>query len=415
MTRQQTATRADGSADIRADSATRPAVLAEATAGLEPPFAVVDLDAFDTNAGDLTRRAAGRATIRLASKSVRCRALIERATERSGYHGVLGFTLPEALWLAQEHDDVVVAYPTADRQALRRLADDPHLASRITLMIDSVEQLDLIDAAVGAPHATIKVCLDLDASLEAAGGRVHLGPLRSPVRTPAQAAELARKIVARNGFVLDGLMSYEGLIAGLGDNQPGLVVKRAVLRAIQHRSAGELRARRAEVVAAIRDVTPLRFVNGGGTGSIESTSAETAITEIGAGSGLYGPGLFDHYRGFRPLPAAFFVLSVVRRPSARVATALGGGWIASGPTGRDRLPKPAWPQGLSFSKLEGAGEVQTPLLGAGAARLRLGDQVWLRHAKAGELCERVNELYLVQGDRIVDQVPTYRGEGHAFL
>jgi D-serine deaminase-like pyridoxal phosphate-dependent protein len=389
--------------------------LAEATAQLEPPFAVVDLDAFDANAADLTKRAGGRATIRLASKSVRCRALIDRALSRDGYRGVLGFTLPEALWLARTHDDIVVAYPTSDRQALRRLAADPHLASRITLMIDCVEQLDLIDTAVGAAQAPIKVCLDLDASLELARGRVHLGPLRSPVRTPAQAAELARQVVKRDSVILDGLMSYEGLIAGLGDNQPGPVLKRTVLRAIQHRSARELSARRAEVVAAVRDVAPLRFVNGGGTGSIESTCAEAAITEIGAGSGLYGPALFDHYRGFRPIPAAFFVLPVVRRPNTRAATALGGGWIASGPMGKDRLPTPAWPPGLRFSPLEGAGEVQTPLLGPAAARLAVGDRVWLRHAKAGELCERVNELHLVQGDRIVDQVPTYRGEGHAFL
>lgn len=397
------------------DTESRMRALAEATAQLEPPFAVVDLDAFDANAADLTTRAAGRATIRLASKSVRCRALIDRALSRDGYQGVLGFTLHEALWLAQTHDDIVVAYPTCDRQALRRLAADPHLASRITLMIDCVEQLDLIDTAVGPAHAPIKVCLDLDASLELAHGRVHLGPLRSPVRTPAQAAELARQVVKRDGVVLDGLMSYEGLIAGLGDNQPGPVLKRTVLRAIQRRSARELGARRAEVVAAVRGVAPLRFVNGGGTGSIESTCTEAAITEIGAGSGLYGPALFDHYRGFRPIPAAFFVLPVVRRPNPRAATALGGGWTASGPIGKDRLPTPAWPRGLRFSPLEGAGEVQTPLLGPAAAHLAVGDQVWLRHAKAGELCERVNELHLVRGDRIVDQVPTYRGEGHAFL
>lgn len=417
MSTQQTmaSTRDATSAAPIAEGETRMRALAQATAALDPPFAVVDLDAFDANAADLTRRAAGRATIRLASKSVRSRALIERAACRDGYQGILGFTLPEALWLAETHQDVVVAYPTADRQALRCLAADERLASRVTLMIDSIGQLDLVDAAVGAAHATIKVCLDVDASLELAGGRVHLGPLRSPVRTPDQAAALAREIVARDGFALDGLMSYEGLIAGLGDDQPGSALKRAILRTIQRHSARELHTRRAEVVAAVRRIAPLRFVNGGGTGSVEQTSAEEAITEIGAGSGLYGPGLFDHYRGFRPRPAAFFVLPVVRRPTPRIATALGGGWIASGPIGKDRLPEPTWPRGLRFSPLEGAGEVQTPLLGHAAAQLRLGQQIWFRHAKAGELCEHVNELYLVHGDQVVDQVPTYRGEGHAFL
>ncbi|RST23924.1 amino acid deaminase/aldolase, partial [Streptomyces sp. WAC04770] len=121
------------------------------------------------------------------------------------------------------------------------------------------------------------------------------------------------------------------------------------------------------------------------------------------------------YRGFRPRPAAFFVQSVVRRPSAARATVLGGGWPASGAAGRDRLPTPVWPPGLRLTRLEGAGEVQTPLTGPGAAGLAVGDRVWFRHTKAGELCERVDALHLVDGDRVVDVLPTYRGEGRALL
>jgi D-serine deaminase-like pyridoxal phosphate-dependent protein len=211
------------------------------------------------------------------------------------------------------------------------------------------------------------------------------------------------------------VMSYEGQIAGLGDNQPGSPLKRAALRAMQRLSARELAARRAAAIAAVEAVAPLEFVNGGGTGSIEQTASEHVITEIGAGSGLYGPGLFDFYRRFRPRPAAYFVMSVVRRPTDKIATVLGGGWVASGPTGRDRQPTLAWPQGLRMNPLEGAGEVQTPVLGTAAHGLRLGDHVWFRHAKAGELCERVNTLHLVSGGEIVGQAPTYRGEGHAFL
>ena len=393
----------------------RLAQLNQATEHLEPPFAVVDLDAFDTNAADLARRTGGAATIRLASKSVRSRPLITRAAQRDGYRGILAFTLPEALLLAEEHQDVVIGYPTADREALRLLASDECAAARITLMIDSSSQLDFIDEAVGHRRPDIRVCIDLDAALELAGGRIHLGPYRSPVRTPQQAGALAREIVGRAGFHLAGLMSYEGQIAGLGDNQPGSPFKRASLRAMQRISARELAARRAAAIAAVEAVAPLEFVNGGGTGSIEQTSSEQVVTEIGAGSGLYGPGLFDFYRRFRPLPAAYYVLSVVRRPTTKIATLLGGGWIASGPPGRDRLPTLSWPQGLRMNPREGAGEVQTPVLGEAAHDLRLGDHVWLRHAKAGELCERVNSLHLVSGTRIVDQVLTYRGEGHAFL
>jgi D-serine deaminase-like pyridoxal phosphate-dependent protein len=168
-------------------------------------------------------------------------------------------------------------------------------------------------------------------------------------------------------------------------------------------------------VAAVRALARLEFVNGGGTGSVERTAAEPAVTEVAAGSGLYGPGLFDAYRSFRPQPAATFALPVVRRPGARVATVLGGGYIASGPPGRDRLPQPWLPAGLRFDRLEAAGEVQTPLRGAAAGRLRVGDRVWFRHAKAGELVEHFAVLHLVSGQRRVGTAPTYRGEGRAFL
>lgn len=388
--------------------------LAAATADLEPPYAVVDLDAALANAHDMVRRAGGK-PIRLASKSLRCREVMRRVLAIPGYAGVLAFTLSEAIWLADEIDDVVVGYPTADRASLRLLAADERLASRITLMVDSVEQLDLIEAAVGSGGVPLRVCLELDAALRAPRGLVHLGARRSPVHGARQARALAREVVGRPGFRLVGLMAYEGQIAGMGDNAPGSpALRQAAVRAVQRISRAEIAHRRAAVVAAVEDVAKLEFVNGGGTGSLESTAAEEAVSELAAGSGVYMPALFDNYRAFAPSPAAYFVLSVVRRPAAGMVTVLGGGWVASGPIGPDRLPTVAWPEGLSMLKGEGAGEVQTPLVGEYADRLRIGDRVWFRHAKAGELCERVDQLALVSGDG-VELVPTYRGEGHAFL
>jgi D-serine deaminase-like pyridoxal phosphate-dependent protein len=411
--------------------------LERATAGLQAPFALVDLDALWANAADLERRAAPK-PIRLASKSVRCRALQERVLARAGFHGTLAFTLPEALWLAGEGvDDLLVAYPTADGHALRALAedrapvgdptsapgDDParSAAERVTVMVDCVEHLQLIERAVGAAQAApIRVCIDVDAGWPLLAGRVRIGAKRSPVRTPEQAAALARAIVAREGLLLVGIMAYEAQTAGLGDAPAGRPLRAAAIRAMQSRSARELALRRAAIVAAVEDVAAragegLQLVNGGGTGSLERTAAEPAVTEVGAGSGLYGPTLFDSYRAFVPRPAAFFALPVVRRPSRKVATALGGGYLASGPADATRLPRPHLPAGLRLDRLEGAGEVQTPLLGAAAGQLEIGDRVYMRHAKAGELCERFASLHLLEGERIVDQVPTYRGEGQCFL
>jgi D-serine deaminase-like pyridoxal phosphate-dependent protein len=403
------ATQNDPQADLRR--------LERATADIDPPFALVDLDALWANARDLERRAAHR-PIRLASKSVRCRSLQTRVLARDGFAGTLAFTLGEALWLAREgFEDIVVAYPTADRAALRELARLPteFPRARVTVMVDDVAQLDLIDAAGAGADSPIRVCIDLDAGYRALGGRIVVGAKRSPVHTPAQALALARAILARDTLALVGIMSYEAHIAGLGDAPRGHPLRALAIRALQSRSARELTARRAEAVAAVRELTPLEFVNAGGTGSLHLTAREPAITELTAGSGLYGPALFDSYRAFTPRPAALFALPVVRRPGPGVATVLGGGYLASGPADSARLPVPHLPAGLRLDSREGAGEVQTPLLGDAADDLAVGDRVWLRHAKAGELCERFASLHLLAGDRIVEEVPTYRGEEQCFL
>jgi D-serine deaminase-like pyridoxal phosphate-dependent protein len=385
-----------------------------ATAALDPPFALLDLDALWANAADMEHRAAGK-PIRLASKSLRCRPVQAGVLERAGWAGTLAFTLPEALWLAGHGlDDLVVAYPTVDRGALRDLAGG-EARERISVMVDSVAHLDWIASAIGPGAPPVRVSIDVDAGWAPLGGRVRIGAKRSPLRTPEQAAALAREIVARPAVQLDGLMAYEAQIAGVGDRPPGRPVRGLALRAIQRLSARELAERRAAVVEAVSAVAPLRFVNGGGTGSLHTTTREAAVTEIAAGSGLYGPTLFDAYRAFAPRPAALFALPVVRKPSSGVATALGGGYLASGAGDAARLPRPHLPAGLRLDAQEGAGEVQTPLLGAPARALAVGDRVYFRHAKAGELCERFDRLYAVRGDEIVDELPTYRGEGRTFL
>ena len=394
--------------------------LEEATASLRAPFALVDLDAFDANAADMERRAGGK-PLRLASKSVRCRALQQRVLARPGYEGTLAFTLPEALWLAEGgEEDLLVAYPTADRQALAQLAGP--LGPRVTVMVDSAEQLDLITAAVDdAAPRTVRVCIDIDARLPVLGGRVRVGAKRSPVHAPGQAAALAREILARAPLRLVAIMVYEAQVAGIGDAPAGSPVRGLAIRAMQRRSVGELAVRRAAIVAAVeRELAsagepPLELVNGGGTGSIESTAAEAAVTEVAAGSGLYGPTLFDAYTAFTPAPAALFALPVVRRPGPGIVTVLGGGYLASGAGDGARLPRPHLPAGLRLDRMEGAGEVQTPLLGAAADALAVGSRVYMRHAKAGELCERFDALHLLSGGAVVDEVPTYRGESQCFL
>jgi D-serine deaminase-like pyridoxal phosphate-dependent protein len=380
---------------------------------IDAPFAFVDLDAMWANALDMLQRAGGK-PIRVATKSLRCRPLIASALENDpGFRGLMTFTLPETLWLWEMgFDDLLLAYPTADRQGLARLAsvDDPR---RPVIVVDSVEHLDFIESATSGAVPT-RVCIEIDLSFWTAGGRVKIGTKRSPVRTPEQAVALAREIDRRAAFELAGLMGYEGHIAGVGDS-PRERVRAEVIRRMRKSSVSDIRERRAAIVDAVSRVKPLAFVNGGGTGSLELTSAEDAVTELAAGSGFYAPTLFDHYSSFRLRPAAMFALPVVRRPARGWVTLLGGGYLASGPADDYRLPSPHLPIGLELDSMEGAGEVQTPVHGAAADGLKPGDRVYMRHAKAGELCERFDSLYLVSGGRIVDQVPTYRGEGRCFL
>lgn len=445
---------------------------ARLTAGLPAPLAVVDLDAFDRNAGALVARAAGT-PIRVASKSVRCRTLIARALARPGFAGVLAYSLQEALWLAAPSrdphgapdsggaghsiegavdggvDDVVVAYPTVDRVALTRLVTDATARSRVSVMVDAPEHLALLESVHRSAHRSVHrsgggaqdgggrvgVWLDIDASLRV--GPLHLGARRSPLHTPAQAAAAARAIASSDAVELRGVMFYDAQIAGMPDSG------RAV-RAMKRRSAAELLGRRREVLAAIRAILPVPVVNASGTGSLHVMGADPLVTELAAGSGLLGPTLFDGYRAFTPEPAAAYALDVVRHPAPGFVTAFSGGYVASGAAGPSRLPTPCWPPGLRLVGTEGAGEVQTPLaVSRGHATPPIGSRVWMRHAKAGELLERFDAVHLLGGtgnrddhgdhgdhvdrgdhgggiegaevaDRPVVTVPSYRGEGRCF-
>lgn len=408
--------------ELRAAAETKPwahpqaywPALTAATAEYPAPLVALGLEALRWNAQDLLRRAGGL-PIRVASKSVRARGVLEAVLSLPGFRGILAYTLAEALWLSEGCDDIVVAYPTADRAALAALAADGRAAARVTVMVDDPDQLDLIDAVASPAHRhQIRVCLDFDASWRSRA-LGHVGVLRSPVRTPDGLRALAETVLRRPGFTLVGIMSYEAQIAGVGDRPARRPVRGAILSAVQRASAAELAERRAAAVSTVRAVADLEFVNGGGTGSLERTAADPSVTELAAGSGLYGPALFDDYRSFSPAPAVAFALDVVRRPGPDTVTLLGGGWIASGPAGPHRLPQPVWPEGLRFAEREGAGEVQTPLRGAGAGALSVGDRVWLRHAKAGELMEHTTAVIPVAAGIAGDPVPSYRGEGKCFL
>jgi D-serine deaminase-like pyridoxal phosphate-dependent protein len=386
-----------------------------ALSGERLPAAFVDLEVFHANL-ELLRRRAGGMPIRLVTKSIRSVGILRRILDAgTAFQGLLCYSVGEAAWLgAQGFDDLVVAYPSVEPSEVRAAAAQIRAGRSITLMVDGPEQVKMLSSLAQSENVTLPVAIDLDMSSDYPGMR--FGVFRSPVNGPQDAVALAGEIAIRPGLRLEGLMGYEGQIAGLMDDVPGQGVKNRVVRFLKRKSIAEVTRRRVETVAALqRAGHRLRFVNGGGTGSFESTRLDTSVTELAAGSGLYVPTLFDHYSAFRAQPAAGFALCVTRVPKPGIVTCAGGGYCASGPAGKNRLPQPWWPAGCSLLDNEGAGEVQTPVKVPDGEHLRVGDPIIFRHAKAGELCERFDTLLLIERGHIVDRVKTYRGDGQCFF
>lgn len=380
--------------------------------GREFPLAYLDLDALDRNVAAVRERA-GDLPVRVASKSLRCRGALQYVLEADGIEGVMCFTGHEAAFLAEHgFEDLLVAYPVVAEPELEAVCGVAS-ETRVTLMVDSREHVDRAAEAARWSDVELSLCLDLDVSTSHYG--IHFGVRRSPVSTPREAVDLAEYVRDRSGVTLRGVMGYEGQIAGLPDHDPSNnAVVDAVVRRLKARSRPIVRERRTDVVEALRDAgfdCPL--VNGGGTGSLESTREDPSVTEVTVGSGFYAPALFDGYDAFQHAPAAGYAVEVVRRPSAGVYTCRGGGYPASGPPGADKAPVVHLPEGASLTDAEGAGEVQTPVEYGGD--LSVGDPVLLRHAKAGELCERFERLHLLRDGEVVGRTPTYRGDGRRFL
>lgn len=384
--------------------------------GQRLPLALVDLDRLEANAQALQLRA-GRLPIRLGTKSIRCVEILRHVQALSSqFRGLFCYSAREAAWLGQQgFDDLLIGYPTLEADDFAAAAEAVRSGVTITLMIDEAEQALALAQAARSLGVRFRVALDLDMSSDLPG--LWFGVRRSPLRDVQATLAVAACIRDRaDALQLAGAMGYEAQLAGLQDRVPGSMLRNPLLRALKRHSQRELRKRRQQLVQALREAGhDLGFVNGGGTGSLETTSADISVTEATAGSGLYAPTLFDHFGHFHHLPAAFFALPVVRRPAAGLATCAGGGYIASGPAGADRLPSPFLPAGMRLLNDEGAGEVQTPVKLPAGFTPKLGAPLFFRHAKAGEMMERFDRLLLFRGDQVVTQTPTYRGQGQNFF
>jgi D-serine deaminase-like pyridoxal phosphate-dependent protein len=366
---------------------------------------LLNQDYWQQNILEIIRRASSK-NIRIATKSVRSTDLLRELLNCSAqFQGLMTYTLEETLWLRDKgFKDLLLGYPVWDLAALEKLAQNPQ---GITLMVDRLEHVQLLQTYAARFKTQFSVCLDLDLSMDLP--RLRFGVFRSSLQETWQAKELINFLKHHSQHLqLVGLMGYEAQIAGVGDK------KKPLIQFLKKLSIWQLKKRREKFVNYLKELGfKLHFVNGGGTGSLESTSLESCVTEVTVGSGFYGPKLFDGYKDFSPRPALIFCLPLVRNPKPNIYTCHGGGYVASGMMGADRLPSPYLPHGLKLLSFEGAGEVQTPL--HSPAALELGAPIFFRHAKAGEICEHFHEIHIFKNKLITHTVKTYRGEGQCFL
>ncbi|MCP4867868.1 MAG: amino acid deaminase/aldolase [Proteobacteria bacterium] len=381
------------------------------------PAALIDLDAVDRNLERLLApvRAAGK-TLRVASKSVRCVELLRYLLERGDVcAGIMAYTVTEAAHLVEHgFDDVLVAYPSAQPSDARLLAELNQGDAHVSIVVDSPEHLARLEAGAADIGGTIPLIVEVDMSWKPLGA--HLGVRRSPLRTATQAADLADSVGDHPHLHFAGVMGYEAQIAGLQDANPFAPLLNPAKKLIRRRSRPSVVRTRREIGEALaaRGLTYEVF-NGGGTGSIHWSTQEDVLTEVTAGSGFLDSHLFDYYSDLSFDPAALFALQVVRVPGPGFVTCHGGGWVASGEPGLDKHPVPYLPPGLKLLGMEACGEVQTPLIVPKGLEIGIGDPVFFRHAKAGELAEHTNEYLFVRGDAVERRAPTYRGEGRCFL
>lgn len=381
---------------------------------LSSPSLLLDIEAFDENCKLIAKQSNGK-KIRVATKSIRSVPVLKRIFRSSPvYQGLMSFSPHEAIFLAKSgFTDILIGYPSTDKKALMEISKINLSEKQIILMVDSYQQLELLEAITKESSGMFYLCIDVDMSTTFAN--LHFGVRRSPLKTKKDVLELAEKIKESSSLQLLGIMGYEAQIAGVGDLFPSQYLKNKLVSYLKKKSLPEIEARRMNIVQTLEDAGfSISLVNGGGTGSLHTTTKETCVTEVTVGSGFYSPLLFDYYQDFRYKPALFFALPVVRKPAPNIYTCLGGGYIASGTIGSDKAPQPVYPPGGKLLPLEGAGEVQTPIYYE-KETLEIGDTIIFRAAKAGEICERFNEIIFIENQNIIDSYKTYRGEGVSFL
>jgi len=381
---------------------------------IERPFAWLDFDALDQNI-DFVNKASGQKQIRIATKSIRSVEVlkyIKQHLERCS--GFMTFTARETLYLLEKgFNHLLIGYPVYEEQAISEIASFVKAGKDITFMIDHIEQAFLLQKIAEISGIHFQICIDLNMSSDY--HVLYFGTKRSPISTIEKLQSFLEQLRPLTNLRIHAAMGYDAQIAGVADVSAEFFgLKGKLIRLLKRHSKKGVTRFRQDGVKVISKNHQLAFVNAGGSGSMKYCCTQDDVTEITVGSAFFAPALFDGYDDLKLAPAAGFALRITREFSDHIFVCHGGGYIASGAIGKDRLPAFLEPQYYSFTPLEGAGEVQTPIVVKNRSQ-RIGDTIYFRHAKAGELCERFNELHTTRSGTYTGSIRTYRGDGQCFL
>lgn len=324
------------------------------------------------------------------------------------------FTASETTYLLeQDFDNLLIGYPVFEYQSIVNIAQHVKKGANVTFMVDDIAQVALLQKIAKEHSIFIRVCIDLNMSTDYR--LLYFGTKRSPISTIKKLDQFLSSLKTYSNIMVQGVMGYDAQIAGVADFTKDLLgLKGTIIRRLKNHSLPQLTRYRQQAVAHIKHYHDLQFVNAGGSGSMKIMSAARDITEITVGSAFFAPALFDHYESLQLKPAAGFALRVTRKFDDQLIVCHGGGYIASGAVGKDRLPVFLEDGHYELTSLEGAGEVQTPIVVKSRTH-QIGDTIYFRHAKAGELCERFRVLHTSRNGQYAGPFQTYRGDGQCFL
>ncbi len=372
--------------------------------GTPMPFAFVDMDVLDENIIQILKRA-GSKPVRIATKSIRSTYLLEYILKSNArFRGLMCYRADEAVALCQKgFDDILMAYPIVHLQDIRNIAVEVKRGKKIVMMTDLPEHVDRIQRVAKELDVELPVCVDLNMSTRLYGK--YFGIYRSSISNTGQLLSYIEKIKESSHVKLLAATGYEAQIAGMPDNLPGSWLRNILTAHLKRKSFKAILTRRKEMLNYINEQgVYLEYINGGSTGSLEYSIQDDNLTELAVGSGFYSPYLFDYYNDFRHLPAAWCAFELRHHPEKSIYTGEGEGYVSSGEVGKAKNPLPFLPEGIKVLKSEILGESQISFRYSGEVNLGIGDPIFMRYAKAGELCDFFSHLYLIRNGKIQKQV-----------